>query len=212
MSDEYECPACGAALPRGARFCVECDAELDRSVDEVDELLEEISASGEGDVEPPDDGEAPQGDAGGKAEPLAEEYECPECGATLGEGAGSCPDCGTELYYDEDLEEEAGEEPAEPSPEDSGEEATPPVAEARGPPSAARRRLSLAGTIFAILAMVCVVGLLVVLNYDTWIAGETENQVGDTQVMYVYLATAAMVACVAVFVVDLVRNRGGTTS
>ena len=142
-----------------------------------------------------------------------EQYECPECGALADEGTESCPECGLEFEYeDEEVEETLEVEPEETPDED---DTAPPVEEGTTPavaPSSRGRPLSFVGMAFAVLAVVCVVGLLVVLNYDTWVAGESESHVGDTQVMYVYLAAAAVVACVVITVFDLVRNRGTTPS
>jgi hypothetical protein len=79
-------------------------------------------------------------------------------------------------------------------------------------PSSGKGPLSMVGIAFAVLAVVCVIGLLLVLNYDTWIAGEDESNIGDTQMMYVYLAVAAVVVCVALVAFDFVRNRGATAA
>lgn len=165
-----------------------------------------------------------------------EQFECPGCKTLISEGTPSCPNCGmefdwgareTEETLDELIEqvdeEKAGETPYDPSPgsgavvTSTGEDeevpdrepAQVPVEEERVPeePVARRRTLSLLGMAFAALTVVSLIGLLVVLNYDTWIDGAEENSIGDTQIMYVYLAATAFVVCLLVVVFDLVRNR-----
>jgi hypothetical protein len=74
-------------------------------------------------------------------------------------------------------------------------------------PMAKKKTLSMLGIAFAVLAVVSVIGLFVVLNYDTWIDGAEENNIGDTQMMYVYLAVVAVIVCILVVVFDFVRNR-----
>ncbi len=102
----------------------------------------------------------------------------------------SCPSCDSALerMVDESVEEEM----------------TTPVVTA---PSTGGRPLSIIGIAFAVLAAVAVVGLVLVLNYDTWIAGEDESNIGDTQMTYVYLAAAAVVVCVALVAWDWIRSR-----
>ena len=70
-----------------------------------------------------------------------------------------------------------------------------------------RSALTMLGMIFAVLTVVSVIGLMVVLNYDTWINGDAENNIGDTQIMYVYLAVTAVIVCLLLVVFDFIRNR-----
>ncbi len=75
-----------------------------------------------------------------------------------------------------------------------------------------RKVLSLMGMVFAVLTVVSIIGLVVVLNYDTWIAGESESNIGDTQMMYVYLAVAAVVVCIVLVAWDWMRTRRAATA
>ena len=70
-----------------------------------------------------------------------------------------------------------------------------------------KKALSMLGIAFAVLAVVAIIGLMVLLNYDTWVADEAENNIGDTQMLYVYLGVAAVVVCLLIVVFDFVRNR-----
>ena len=126
--------------------------------------------------------------------------ECPHCGELVEEGLEECPSCGSELdSLVEQAVEEEGEHPVEDEPTRTGEAPA-------GPPTKVRP-LSVLGLAFAVLTVVSVIGLVLVLNHDTWIAGEDESSIGDTQMMYVYLAVVAVVVCVAVVAWDWMRNR-----
>ena len=115
----------------------------------------------------------------------------------------------------EDAEEAEPEPSYDPSPEMaealSSDEAME-VPEDEAPmalegPVTQKKVLSILGMAFAALTVVSVIGLMVVLNYDVWINGDAENNIGDTQMMYVYLAVVAVIVCIMLVVVDLVRNR-----
>jgi len=110
----------------------------------------------------------------------------------------------TEPPYDPSVEAE--EEPEEAPPDTSMYEDEAPMA-LDEPVMGKKKALSMLGMAFAVLAVVSVIGLMVVLNYDVWINGDAENNIGDTQMMYVYLAVVAVIVCIMLVVVDLVRNR-----
>ena len=111
----------------------------------------------------------------------------------------------TESEYDSSPEPDwvEAEAPAE-APEEVPMEEAPMALEG---PVAKKKALSMLGIAFAVLAVVSVIGLMVVLNYDTWINGDAENNIGDTQMMYVYLAVAAVIVCLLLVVFDFIRNR-----
>ena len=175
----------------------------------------------------------PQSVVGDRVDEQEEQFECPECGTLFGAGTTSCPGCGMAFEWDEEQTEEALDELIEqveetkeveteseydPSSEPDVVEAEAPVeAPAEVPleeapmvlekPVAKKKALSMLGMAFAVLAVVSVIGLMVVLNYDTWINGDAENNIGDTQMTYVYLAVVAVIVCIMITVFDFMRNR-----
>ena len=131
-------------------------------------------------------------------------YECPECGAPITTKMSSCPTCGIELEWEQDgtkpqEELEIHEEDLATTPEE------PPPTPAKGPKLYGG--LSIIGLVFAILTVVAIIGTVVLLNYDTWIDGADENNIGDTQIMYVYGAVAGIVVCALIVVFDFMKNR-----
>jgi hypothetical protein len=161
-----------------------------------------------------------------------EQFECPECGSGISVGTASCPGCGMALEWDDEQTEEALDElieqmeeaedeetgseydpspgPEVVAPSTSDEVVEAPVEEAPmalKEPVKKKKALSMLGMAFAVLAIVSIIGLMVLLNYDTWISGDAENNIGDTQVIYVYLGMAAVVVCLLIVVFDFVRNR-----
>jgi len=159
--------------------------------------------------------------------PEDEGYECSKCGAPITTKMSNCPSCGIELEWDEaeeildeleastdkllkSVEEhEAGPEPQEeveiPEEDLATAPEEPPPTPAKGPKLYGG--LSIIGLVFAILTVVAIIGTVVLLNYDTWIDGADENNIGDTQIMYVYGAVAGIVVCALIVVFDFVRNR-----
>ena len=131
--------------------------------------------------------------------------ECPHCGELVDEGLESCPSCESEL---ERLVDEAVDQQME-APDEAHEPTRP---EPSVGPQSKGRPLSIVGIAFVVLAVVCIIGLLLVLNYDTWIAGEDESHIGDTQMMYVYLAVVAVVVCIVLVAWDWMRTRRAATA
>jgi len=130
--------------------------------------------------------------------PEDEVYECPKCGAPITTKMSSCPTCGIELEWEEE-EVEIPEEDLATAPEE------PPPTPAKGPKLYVG--LSIIGLVFALLTVVAIIGTVVLLNYDTWIDGADENNIGDTQIMYVYAAVAGIVVCALIVVFDFMKNR-----
>ncbi len=159
--------------------------------------------------------------------PEDETFECPECGASITTEMSNCPSCRIELEWEDeeeiidDLEDstdkllksvedyEVGTEPQGdveiPEEDLATAPEEPPPTPAKGPKRYVG--LSIIGLVFALLTVVAVIGTVVLLNYDTWIDGADENNIGDTQIMYVYAAVAGIVVCALIVVFDFVRNR-----
>ena len=131
-------------------------------------------------------------------------YDCPECGAPITTEMSNCPSCGIELEWDG-----GGPEPQEgveiPEEDLATAPEVPPPTPAKGPKLYVG--LSIIGLVFALLAVVAIIGTVVLLNYDTWIDGADENNIGDTQIMYIYGAVAGIVVCALIVVFDFIRNR-----
>ena len=189
---EYECPECGAPLLADAKICNSCKTTFDMEADEesVDELLEEMTQPAEteevGEAEEAEDAETePSYDPSPEMVETSASYEAMDV-----------------------AEDEA---PMADVPEDEAPMADEPEDESlfdlREPVVKKKKALSMMGMVFVVLAVVSVIGLMMVLNYDTWINGDAENNIGDTQVMYLYLAVVGVIACIMLIVVDFVRYR-----
>ncbi len=85
--ETFECPDCGATLRADDKICSKCGAEFeDEGDDDEDEQHEEKRAEVKEDRTELDDVEV--------GEDL---YECPDCGASLGEDDTICSNCGAEF-------------------------------------------------------------------------------------------------------------------
>jgi hypothetical protein len=155
------------------------------------------------------------------------EYVCPECGVNLPANAAKCPGCGLEFASDGNEgvsapeEEAGGEESVEATPTELSEAAAEGEAEEGAPaeepfapaPTKAPRKGFLGGLLgpvgltFLVLAVLAVVGTVVLLNWDVWIQGASEESVGDRQRLYVYLGVVGIVVCALVALVDILRRR-----
>ncbi len=187
--EQFECPECGNLFGVGTMTCPGCGMAFEWDEEETEEALDElIEQVGEGEV---GETEAPYDPSPGTedvADPASDEV--------------------TEAPYDPTPEPEPVAAPA--SYEEMEAPSEVPVEE--GPmalegPVVKKKALSMLGIAFAVLAVISVIGLMVVLNYDTWINGAEENSIGDTQMMYVYLAVVAVIVCLLVVVFDFMRNR-----
>jgi uncharacterized Zn finger protein (UPF0148 family) len=182
-NEQFECPECKTLFGLGTVSCPGCGMEFEWDEEQTEEALDEL-------IEQVEEGEGTEVPYDPSPEPEVV--------------ADTTPDEVTEAPYDPTPEPEVVAAIA------AVETAEPPLEEAPmavGEPPAKKKALSMLGIVFAFLAVVSVIGLLVVLNYDTWIDGAEENSIGDTQIMYVYLAAIAVVVCILVVVFDFVRNR-----
>ena len=183
-TEQFECPECGKLFGAGTTSCPGCGLAFEWDEEETEEALDELIEQ----VEEAEDVEiGSQDDTSLELEPEGVE--------------SSAYDEAIEPPYDPSREPEVGAaavsyEPTEVPPE-----------EALEGPVAKKKALSMLGIAFAVLTIVSVIGLMVVLNYDTWINGDAENNIGDTQIMYVYLAVTAVIVCLLLVVFDFIRNR-----
>ena len=187
--EQFECPECGNLFGVGTMTCPGCGMAFEWDEEEteeaLDELIEQVGAGEVGETAAPYD---PSPGTEDVADPASDEV--------------------TEAPYDPTPEPEPVAAPA--SYEEMEAPSEVPVEE--GPmalegPVVKKKALSMLGIAFAVLAVISVIGLMVVLNYDTWINGAEENSIGDTQMMYVYLAVVAVIVCLLVVVFDFMRNR-----
>lgn len=164
---------------------------------------------------------------GGRGMPEDEDYECPECRASISTKMTSCPGCGLELEWDEEEETldelmasadkllrsveeyEAGPEPRGEVEIPEEDLATPPEEPPTTPAKGPKRYgpLSLLGVIFALLFVLAIILTLVAANYDVWVQGAEEENIGPTQQNAIYLGIAGIVVCLLVVVWDWWRNR-----
>lgn len=123
-------------------------------------------------------------------------FECPDCGSSFSYGTVSCPGCGVEIEWDpaDELEVEGltlvdprlpAEEPLEEVPE---------------------RVFSRFGLVWAVLTVLAFTGTVLLLNWDTWIRGEAESSIGDTQRMMIYAGAIATTAFAILTIIDLFRG------
>ena len=109
---EYECPDCGASLHEEDNICTSCGAEFEEEGEEEEE--EEIGEKPYGEVEIV---EFTGGRYAGEGEvdfiidmsyfEFDEEdigYECPECGASIGDEDVACPGCGIDFDSEQETE------------------------------------------------------------------------------------------------------------
>lgn len=209
--EQFECPECGKLFGVGTMTCPGCGMAFEWDEEEteeaLDELLEQVGEGEVGETEAPYD---PSPGAEDVEASSSDEVTEPEYDPTPEPEMGSASsfDGVTGSEYDPTAEPEAVVAAAAVEAMDAPEEA--PMEEApvafEGP-VVKKKALSMLGIAFAVLAVVSVIGLMLVLNYDTWIKGDEENHIGDTQIMFVYLAVAAVIVCLLIVVLDFVRNR-----
>ena len=183
--EQFECPECKSPISVGTASCPGCGMALEWDEEQTEEALDEL-------IEEVEEAEA---------EETGAEYD-PSPGPEV--VAPSASDEVTEPQYD------PSPGPEEVAPSASDEVVEAPVEEAPmalKEPVIKKKALSMLGMAFAVLAVVAIIGLMVLLNYDTWVADEAENNIGDTQMLYVYLGVAAVIVSLLVVVLDFIRNR-----
>jgi PKD repeat protein len=106
--EPYECPECGSEIEEDQKMCYECGAVLEWEEEEdFDDEYEFDSETTSGRNEPEqesngdsnyeDDDEIFLEDDDEDFEEEKGDYECPTCGATVGEDDSNCPICGEEF-------------------------------------------------------------------------------------------------------------------
>jgi hypothetical protein len=132
-----------------------------------------------------------------------EEYECPDCGTSFGFGEGECPNCGVDLDWDDTEAVEIGHEPmrlVDPQLPEVSEEVVPPEAV-----------FSKYGMVFALLTAVAFLGTLLLIRWDTWIAGAAEDSIGDDQRLLIYAGAVATIAFALMAIFDIMRGQTKAT-
>ncbi len=186
QEEQFECPECGGLFGAGTTSCPGCGMAFEWDEDETEEALDEL-------IEQVEETKEVEAESEYDPSPEPDVVEAPVSNDV------------TEPQYDPSSEPDVveAEAPVEAPAEVPLEEA-PMVLEK---PVAKTKALSMLGIAFAVLTVVSVIGLMVVLNYDTWINGDAENNIGDTQMTYVYLAVVAVIVCIMITVFDFMRNR-----
>ncbi len=178
LEDEaYECPECGVSITSDMSSCPGCGIELEWDGEE--EALDEVIEAAEQHQE---EETAPEPEEEGLPDIVEEPPEAVEAPE---------PD---PVPYEEP--------PRAPSPDEAPPFEAPPVV---GPKLYGR--LSIIGIVFSILAVVAVILTLVAANYDVWVQGAEEENIGPTQQNAIYLGVAGIVVCLMVVVLDWWRNR-----
>ncbi len=218
MADEkeqFECPECGKLVDAGTSSCPGCGMAFEWDEEEteeaLDELIEQVEKAEDEEAEPPyDPSPGPEVVASSASDEVTEPPYDPSPGLDV--VAVSDSDEETESPYDPSPEPEVVATAASYEEMEAPAEVPAEVPMEEGPmaleePVAKKKALSMLGIAFTVLTIVSVIGLMVVLNYDTWIKGDAENHIGDTQIMFVYLGVAAVIVCLLVVVFDFMRSR-----
>jgi hypothetical protein len=106
-AESFNCPECSEAIREDMTECDSCGATLewgeeeipDSELDEEDLDDEELPEDSEPEAEAEPDEDVDEEAEGEESEEKADagEFECPDCGATLGADITSCPDCGADF-------------------------------------------------------------------------------------------------------------------
>lgn len=212
--EDYQCPDCGAFFKEGARECPGCgtgldwdepddqpETDIDKIIKEVTEGLEsseEAAPAGPGDVE-----DAPSEDAADGKEP--------DGVATDGPEEGTPEDDEEEPEQSEEELEEEPEEPLDESeepeeePEEPGEPTEPAVPVVKGTKLYAGK-FSILGLVFLSFAILAIMSLVILYNWDTWINGADVESIGDNQKMMINLAIVGTVVCLIISAFDVLRS------
>ncbi len=230
--DDVNCSQCGIEIDWGLGD--------EPNVKDVDKMLEDIlSRSGtkgvesEGSEGGPDDG--PQGSTDDKAEEAGAQLVADEGGSgedasadaktledqgslktgsdeeTADEGQGDV-ESDEEEYREDDLEllEKEEYEEAESEEESIDDE----IDDIESPPPKTRRlyakTFSALGITTAALAFLSLVGLIILFNWDTWVKGDANGNVGDTQMMAIYAAVTVTILMLVISAGDALRTRNAT--
>lgn len=219
---EYVCPECGETFEEGSEQCTSCGLEFDWS-EEMEYLCPEC-----GTVVDPDQARCPgcgakfsmqtEGELLIEFEPDAPKRSVIDMLEEAIDEVIIRPN-GTvvEVAHPETPIEVASEET--PPAKDPASEGPPPStgikAAPAGPEVASDHpRLypggfTLAGLVFAVLALMALLFTVVMARYDTWIQGAAEESMGDNQRMMFYGGLVAFTLFIVIAVADLLRTPKG---
>ena len=128
-----------------------------------------------------------------------EEYECPDCGASFGFGQDSCPGCGVDMDWDDVRGVEIAMDPlrlVDPRLDRVRDEVVPPE------PIFSRWGLS-----FTLLTALSFAGTLLLLRWDTWVRGASEDSIGDDQRVLIYAGAVTTTVFAILAILDIVRGQ-----
>jgi hypothetical protein len=133
-----------------------------------------------------------------------DDYECPDCGASFDFGEECCPECGVDIDWDDVEGVEIEREPVR-----LVDPRLPTVRDEVVPPEPVFSRW---GLVFAVLTLLGFVATLLLMRWDTWVAGDAEDVIGDDQRTMIYAGAVATTAFAVLAVVDIVRGQSEAVS
>jgi hypothetical protein len=130
-----------------------------------------------------------------------DEFECPDCGSSFSYGTVSCPGCGVEIDWDPSEELETEEVEVE------GLTLVDPRLPPEEPLDEVPDKLfSRFGLVWAVITVLAFSGTVLLLNWDTWIRGEAESSIGDTQRMMIYAGAIVTTVFAFLTIYDLLKG------
>ena len=225
--EDSNCPKC--------RIEIDWSLDDESNKEDVNEMLEDILSKsrskgakeaeskepeagpdegphGLADEDPEEAGAQPEVDEGGPVEEASDDAKSPGGRGTSEPGSGEeLADEGQE-GDESDEEVERGDELDILEEEESEEETISDEIDDMVAPTPKTRRLyaktfSTLGIITVALAFLSLVGLLILLNWDTWIKGDANGSIGDTQMTAIYATVIITILLFTVSAGDAYRSR-----
>ena len=218
----FVCPECGSDIPKNKEVCPGCGMEVEWETSEssemetVDEILEQIEA-------PIDDSgteeKASKASDSEKIE-LEEGESFGEPSFKDGDDVPDGPDDEESIQdepseqgeYPEEYDEEDLEIPDEDEEQDSVQDTTldeeePVDVVEKKPKKLYANTFTSVGLLSAVLTIMSIVALVILYNWDQWVKGETEGNIGDLQMMVLYGTIVGVLVFASITAIDAFRNK-----